>query len=163
MSSNFPYFIIPLAVGLTVQWLKIVIDFFIEKTIKLDYLRRSGGFPSVHGAIIWSIITLTGLIDWFNSTSFAISISIGILIWYDAVNIRQEAGKHAQLLNIMRKEISELKIEIGELTHIKKNFNLLKERLGHTIFELFGGVIIGILITLCLLYIFWLFDYLKLP
>ncbi len=159
MHISFPYFIIPIAVGLIVQWLKIVIDFIKEKTIKLDYLWRSWGFPSVHWAIIGSIIALTGYVDGISSTSFAISFAIGILIRYDAVNIRQEAGKHAQLLNQMRKEISELKIEFGELTHVKKNFHLLKERLGHTIIELFWGILIGIIITFCLLYIAWLLSF----
>lgn len=156
MHTSFPYFIIPLAIGLIVQWLKIVIDFMKDKTLKLDYLRRSWGFPSVHWAIIGSIIALTGYKDGIDSSSFAISVAIGILIRYDAVNIRQEAGKHAQLLNQMRKEISELKIEFGELTHIKKNFHLLKERLGHTVIELFWWILIGIAITFCLLYIIWI-------
>jgi acid phosphatase family membrane protein YuiD len=127
----------------------------IEKTIKLDYLRRSGGFPSVHGAIIGSIIALTWAIEGTSSMSFAISVAIGILIWYDAVNIRQEAGKHAKVLNEMRKQIGELRIEVGEITHIRKNFHLLKERLGHTIRELSAGIMIGIIITFALLYIFW--------
>lgn len=157
--QEFPYFGIPLAVGLIVQWLKIVIDFAKEKTIKLDYLWRSGWFPSVHWAIIGSIIALTGYIDGIDSTTFAISFAIGILIWYDAVNIRQEAWKHAQLLNQMRKEISELKIEFGELTHVKKNFYLLKERLGHTVVELFWWIFIGIIMTFCLLYISWLLHF----
>ena len=155
MNNWFPYFIIPLIVGLLVQWIKIFIDFFLEKTIKLDYLRRSGWFPSVHGAIIGSIIALTYVVDGDYSISFAISIAIGILIWNDAVNIRQEAWKHAHILNVMRREISELKIEIGEITHIKKNFLLLKERLWHTIWELTGGIIIGIGITLAILFLAW--------
>ncbi len=158
MHHWFPYFTIPLIVGLVVQWIKILIDFLVERTITLDYLWRSWGFPSVHGAIIGSIIALTYCIDWYDSISFAISIAIGILIWYDAVNIRQEAWKHAHLLNQMRREISELKIEIGELTHIKKNFKLLKERLWHTLWELSGGVLIGVCITLLLLFVMWIIE-----
>lgn len=154
MMQDFPYFLIPLRVGLFVQWLKIIIDFIVEKTIKLDYLRRSGGFPSVHGAIIGSLCTMTWLVSGFDSIDFAICIGIGILIWYDAVNIRQEAGKHAQMLNEMRKQLGELRIELWEITHIKKNFHLLKERLGHTLEELIWGIMIGILITLCTLYLF---------
>ncbi len=159
MQNLFPYFLIPLLVGILVQWLKIIIDFAIEKTLKLHYLRRSWGFPSVHGAIIWSIITLTGVVDWINSISFAISVSIGILIWYDAINIRAEAGKHAQLLNEMRKQLGELRIELGEITHVRKNFNLLKERLGHSVWELIGGVIMWTLITTLLLYIFGILNF----
>ncbi|MFA7284662.1 MAG: divergent PAP2 family protein [Candidatus Absconditabacterales bacterium] len=154
MVEKFPYFLVPLGVGLFVQGLKIIIDFVLEKTIKLDYLWRSGGFPSVHGAVIGSLCALTAAVSGFDSIEFAICIGIGILIRYDAVNIRQEAGKHAMVLNEMRKEIGELRIELGEITHVKKNFKLLKERLGHTFEELIGGIIIGILLTLVILYIF---------
>lgn len=154
MQDSFPYFLVPLAVGLLVQWLKIIIDFLIEKTIKLDYLRRSWGFPSVHGAVIWSIISLTWIIDGTSSMSFAISVAIGILIWYDAVNIRQQAWKHAKALNEMRKQIWELRIDLGEITHIRKNFNLLKERLWHTMRELFAGILIGTGITMLILTVF---------
>lgn len=97
--------------------------------------------------------------DWINSISFAISVSIGILIWYDAINIRAEAGKHAQLLNEMRKQLGELRIELGEITHVRKNFNLLKERLGHSVWELIGGVIMWTLITTLLLYIFGILNF----
>jgi acid phosphatase family membrane protein YuiD len=159
MQFFFPYFLIPLLVGILVQWLKIIIDFALEKTLKLHYLRRSWWFPSVHGAIIWSIITLTGVVEWVNSISFAISVAIGILIRYDAINIRAEAGKHAQLLNEMRRQLGELRIELGEITHVRKNFHLLKERLGHSVGELIGGVIIWSLITTLLLYIFRIISF----
>jgi len=154
MTQDFPYFLIPLRVGIFVQWLKIIIDFVIEKTIKLHYLRRSWWFPSVHGALIWSLCTMTSLVSGFQSIDFAICMGIGILIWYDAVNLRQEAWKHAQVLNEMRKQLGELRIDLGEITHIKKNFNLLKERLGHTLRELLWWILIWILITLVTLYTF---------
>lgn len=51
-----------------------------------------------------------------------------MLIWYDSVNVRLEAGKHAQLLN-------EIKIELKDILNVGKNMNMLKERLGHTIYE----------------------------
>ncbi len=154
MLEKFPYFLVPLTVGLFVQWLKIINDFRLEKTIKLDYLRRSWGFPSVHGAIIGSLCALTAAVNGFHSIEFAICIGIGILIRYDAVNIRQEAGKHAMVLNEMRKQLGELRIDLGEITHVKKNFQLLKERLGHTFEELIWWIIIGIILTLIILYLF---------
>jgi len=42
----------------------------------------------------------------------------------------------------MRRQLGELRIELGEITHVRKNFHLLKERLGHSVGELIGGVII---------------------
>jgi len=47
---NLPLFITPLVVAIIIQSIKIIVDFFAEgrKRLKLDYLWRAGGFPSVH-------------------------------------------------------------------------------------------------------------------
>lgn len=59
----------------------------------------------------------------------------------------------------MRRQLGELRIELGEITHVRKNFHLLKERLGHSVGELIGGVIMGALITTLLLYIFGILTF----
>ena len=64
---------------------------------------------------------------------------------YDASGVRREAGKQAQILN--------------QLIHYFKNKQIpvrldgatLKELLGHTPFEVFGGLMLGILIA-CIQY-----------
>jgi acid phosphatase family membrane protein YuiD len=55
---------------------------------------------------------------------------------YDAKVIRGAAGKQAQSLNILIEMYNE---EEGE------EMNKLRERLGHSMVEILGGIIIGIL------------------
>lgn len=131
-----------------VQLIKILIDFFVEKKLKLDYLRRSWGFPSVHSALLWSICTLVYIIEWPHSINFALAVAIWSLIRYDSVNVRLEAWKHAQLLN-------EIKIELKDILNVGKNMNMLKERLGHTIYEVWWGIMIWVLLTIVVLWILW--------
>lgn len=79
---------------------------------------------------------------------FALAVAVWMLIWYDSVNVRLEAGKHAQLLN-------EIKIELKDILNVGKNMNMLKERLGHTIYEVWWGILIWVLLTIVLLWILW--------
>ena len=51
-----------------------------------------------------------------------------MLFWYDAMNVRYEAGKHAQYIN-------EIKEELKSFSFIDYKLNDLKERLGHTLIE----------------------------
>jgi len=71
-----------------------------------------------------------------NSTAFALAFCFSFLFRYDAANIRYEAGQHAKFLKKIGEELEGI-IDVGTKTW------LLKERLGHTFFEVVGGIIIG--------------------
>ena len=66
---------------------------------------------------------------------------VSFLIRYDAANVRYESGKHAQRINLIKKEIDQvLKVErIKSIVHIPSF--LLKERIGHTPIEVLGGIL----------------------
>lgn len=91
-----------------------------------------------------SICTLVYLIKWPDSIDFAFAVAVWSLIRYDSVNVRLEAWKHAQLLN-------EIKIELKDILNVGKNMNMLKERLWHTVYEVWWGIFIGVLLTLIIL------------
>jgi len=65
---------------------------------------------------------------------------MSFLFWYDAMNVRYQAGMHAKYLNDMR-------LELQDLLKIGQNIQFLKERLGHTFIEVVGGIIIGWALT----------------
>ncbi|MBP6910923.1 divergent PAP2 family protein [Patescibacteria group bacterium] len=110
--------------AILIQSIKIIVDFFAEgrKRLKLNYLRRAGGFPSVHSGISSSITTLMGLTYGIESAYFAIALCFSFLFRYDAMNVRYEAGKHAQYIN-------EIKEELKSFSFIDYKLNDLKERL----------------------------------
>ncbi|MDD2565722.1 MAG: divergent PAP2 family protein [Candidatus Gracilibacteria bacterium] len=90
----------------------------------------SGGMPSVHSALVTSITTAIGVkygVFGPNSDLFAASVVFSMIIIYDAINVRFEAGLHAKTLN--------------ELTGKQYNFN---ESIGHLPKEAFVGSLIGI-------------------
>jgi len=96
----------------------------------------SGGFPSSHASSVTALATSCGLQFGFDSPFFAISAVFALIVIYDAFTVRQEAGKHAEVLNRMLEDI---------YLHKKFEFDRLKELLGHTRFETFFGLLLGII------------------
>lgn len=145
-----PLFLIPLITWWLIQCIKVLIDFCIYKKITRGSLRSAGWFPSVHSWIASSITTLLFLLHGIESTEFAISFTFSFLFWYDAANIRYEAGKHASFLNTISQELSTLSSIIVNSKQRKQAAHLLKERLWHTVSEVIWGIVIWSLITFLL-------------
>ena len=145
---SIPLFLIPLIVGSIIQIFKIVIDFSVEKSIRLDSLWRAGGFPSVHSGISSSICVVIGISTWRGWPLFALTFGVSFLFWYDAMNVRYQAGMHAKYLN-------DIRLEMQDLLRIGQNFQFLKERLWHTFIEVVGWIVIGWLLTFVVM---WIID-----
>ncbi len=95
----------------------------------------SGGMPSVHSSVVVSLATAFALKYGINSDFFAIAMGFTVIIIYDAINVRFEAGLHAKAINEKLWE---------------KRF---KESLGHLPSEAFAGSMLGIVVALVLFYI----------
>ena len=91
--------------------------------------------PSVHSAVVVSLSMAIALKYGIQSDWFAIMAAFSSLIIYDAINVRFEAGLHAEAINEA----------IGE-----KKF---KESLGHLPSEAFAGSVLGIVVAIILYYI----------
>ena len=68
-----------------------------------------------------------------DSTMFMISAVIALIVMYDAVNLRNEAGLHAKALNKL------------------KGGAKLEESLGHTVLEVSVGAVFGAIVAFILL------------
>lgn len=138
--------LIMIIVWISIQLLKIIIDAIRCKQFHLSSLFAAWWFPSFHAGIVSSITTMVLIQFGFDSIFFALACGFSILVAYDAMNIRFESGKQAQHINEIRTSITSV------LSMNKKISPLLKERLGHTPFEVFGGLIIGVILTFVLYY-----------
>jgi acid phosphatase family membrane protein YuiD len=101
----------------------------------------AGGMPSSHSALISSTTLAIGLFIGFGTPLFALALAIGMIVVYDAAGIRQQAGKHAQKINLM--------IDALFQGHPISD-TALKEVLGHTPFEAVMGVIQGSVVAVLL-------------
>jgi len=146
---HIPSFIIPITVGGILQIIKIIIDYLQGEKFWLDRFFAAWGFPSVHSWLSTSLLITVFYLDGFYSSSFAIALIFSILFWYDAANVRYQAGKHAQIINRMRNQLS----DILQPSICSTFWEKLKERLGHTFQEVLGWIILSWIITVGILYI----------
>ncbi len=120
------------------QVLKIVLSW--DKKFDFKRIIGSGGMPSSHAGFVMALTMAVGFVDGFNSTSFAISAVVAFVVMYDAAGIRRSAGQQAAILNKMVESMLHADYQGTE----KK----LKELLGHTPIEVFGGAVLGIMIAI---------------
>lgn len=139
-------FAIPFLVWVIVQLLKLCIDFYKTKKISFSNLWISWWFPSVHWALTSSVTTVIALNDWINSSLFALALVLSFLFWYDAMNVRYESWQHALYINKLRSELQDV------LDDRKSSLLQLKERIGHTPFEVLWWIVFGVGLTVLIYY-----------
>lgn len=136
------------------QIIKTIIHTIRYRTFKAERLVGSGGMPSSHSALVCSASVSTYRLCGPQSVEFALMLIVALIVMYDAMGVRRAAGLHAHQLNRMNKYFDEEGIEIPNYDIYKKPSKKpkkqkdFKEYLGHTPFEVLGGVILGILIAL---------------
>ena len=128
-----------LTAWLAAQVLKVAINLFLVKKVDLQLMLSSGGFPSSHSSTVSALALGIGKYYGWDSPIFAVSAVYGMVVLYDAAGVRRAAGKQAEVLN----QLVERLAQGSDLAQER-----LKELIGHTPFEVFGGVIVGIIVGL---------------
>lgn len=126
------YLIIPVITAFASQTIKVIIETIKNKKLNIyRFFDGMGGMPSTHCALVSSLTTLIYLTYGFDSSLFSITLIFSLIVIYDAMGIRYESGKQAQVIN--------------KVVHSN-----LKESLGHKPIEVLIGVIFGIIMTILL-------------
>ena len=131
------------------QVLKTIIHAIINKKLVLERMVGDGGMPSGHSATVTSLAVISALTYGFDSFQFAVTALLAIIVCHDAMGVRLETGKQAQILNELTKAFEVWTKE--DLPEIK-----LKEFVGHTPVQVIAGMLIGIL-NGCAMH-FWVFP-----
>src|SRR5678809_913404 len=110
-----------LVAGLTAQMLKVVIE--LVRTRRLNLLRffDNGCMPSSHTALVTALTIGVGRDAGIDSPLFAVTLLFSLYFVFEAAGLRMEVG------NLARER--------------------LKELVGHTWGEVFGGFIYGALVA----------------
>ena len=130
------------------QVFKTISNFILTKKFSIERLFGDGGMPSGHTATVVSVAVATGLYEGFDSAVFAIAMILAIVVMHDAMNVRYQAGKQAELLNVMAEMFE--KITGADLPNEEK----LKELLGHTPLQVAAGFILGVATAVIMYLIF---------
>ena len=131
-------------IGWTVaQFLKTLIDLILNRSFNPERIFGSGGMPSSHSATVCALTTASGMRYGVGSFEFAISFVLAMVVMYDAMGVRRETGKQAQLLNTV---FFENILNIDGVVLQEK----LKEYVGHTPLQVAAGAVLGIVLALVL-------------
>src|SRR5690606_24963607 len=105
------------------QLIKFTIESISSKKLQWDRLfNGSGGMPSTHNSLVFSLTFMVGFNEGFSSVLFAICLVFSLIVSYDAMSIRLQSGKQANAINIIVKEL---------MNNSDKSIKELKEKLGH--------------------------------
>jgi len=138
--------IIVMLIGvLGAQVLKVPWHWARSRQWDLSLLWSASGMPSSHSTAVSSVATYVGLIYGFGSALFAICFLLAIVVMYDARGVRRAAGEQAEALNYLLK-LEEQLIE-------ERSSVLLEQRLGHTTWQVAGGMLFGMSVSM--VYFFW--------
>lgn len=117
---------------------KFFIDLIWRRRVNFRALTTMGGMPSSHSAAVSSLATGIALVDGMGSTIFALALWFAAVTMYDAAGIRRSAMIQAKILNQMIDEL----FQGHPISQVK-----LRELLGHTPFEVFIGMMLGIFVA----------------
>jgi acid phosphatase family membrane protein YuiD len=126
------YLLTPLLTWLVVGPIKFTITSVRQRRLAFN-LVGNGGFPSNHSAVVSSMATLIALREGIGHPAFGVAVTLAFIVMIDANSLRQHVGRHAAAINRLAGETAS-----GAHLH-------LRERMGHTLVEIGGGIITGVL------------------
>ncbi len=138
-----PYLTVPIVVWAIAQFTKFVVA---AARGQLDYnkLFASGGMPSVHTAVVVSMMTTVYLLDGPQSALFGVVAAFSGIVIYDSLGVRRSNGEQAVALNVVIDSLESNRIPLS-----KPQANV-REILGHKPAEVAVGGIIGLVAGLLL-------------
>lgn len=120
------------------QIIKIPLDYLRTGRWNWSLLLTTGGMPSSHSALMTATTLAIGLYNGLDNPVFALGVVITMIVTYDAAGVRQQAGIHAQRINVIMAEL---------LKGHPINERDLREVLGHTPLEVIGGILLGLAVA----------------
>ncbi len=120
------------------QVIKIPLYYLQSRKWNWALLFTTGGMPSSHSALMTATTFAIGLYYGFETPMFALGVVITMVVTYDAAGVRQQAGIHAQRINVIMAEL---------LKGHPINERDLREVLGHTPLEVAGGILLGLAVA----------------
>ena len=94
-----PWLICPVSSWAVAQVLKVIINACLNKKLDWERLFGDGGMPSGHSATVSSLAMFALLKAGAGSFEFAVCAILAIIVCHDAMGVRLETGKQAQMIN----------------------------------------------------------------
>jgi acid phosphatase family membrane protein YuiD len=129
---DFTYLLTPFLTWLVVGPIKFLINSARQRRWAFN-LVGNGGFPSNHSATVTSMATLIALREGIGHPAFGVAVTLCFIVMIDANSLRQHVGRQAAAINRLAGDAG------------KDGHPGLRERMGHTLVEIGGGIVTGVL------------------
>jgi acid phosphatase family membrane protein YuiD len=123
------YLVTPVLTWLVVGPIKFLINSVRQRRWAFN-LVGNGGFPSNHSSVVTSMATLIALREGIGHPAFGVAVTLAFIVMIDANSLRQHVGRQAAAINRLG----------GAGPGVKP----LRERMGHTLVEISGGICTGV-------------------
>jgi acid phosphatase family membrane protein YuiD len=123
------YLVTPVLTWLVVGPIKFLINSARQRRWAFN-LVGNGGFPSNHSSVVTSMATLIALREGMGHPAFGVAVTLAFIVMIDANSLRQHVGRQAAAIN---------RLAADDERHTR-----LRERMGHTLVEIGGGICTGI-------------------
>ncbi len=147
--EGYKYIFIPMICLIICQIIKFTMESYKYRSLEWNRLiNGAGGMPSAHASFSFALTATLGQDLGISSPIFAISLIFSMIVCYDAMGVRFESGKQAEVIN-----------DLAEIVEKEKRhritFEHLKEQLGHKPMEVIMGILLGTIISILFnIYIF---------
>ncbi len=134
------------------QVIKAILYTILHKEFRLERLFGDGGMPSGHSATVSAMTMMTLLHYGVGSFEFAITTMLAIIVMHDAMGVRLETGRQAEVINELTALFEEIIDEFHGEETLEKKFqkvfaeDKLKEYVGHTPIQVIAGCLLGLLV-----------------
>lgn len=147
------YFILVSALvgNITAQAIKPFANYVVTGKWNFGLFVSAGNFPSAHSATVFALTSAIAIKEGLDSTAFAISVSLAVLIAYDAMNVRYYAGQNIQ---VTKQLVTDLKSFLPFSFKSPIYLDNMKDVLGHKKVEVVSGAGLGVLIPFILMNLF---------
>jgi uncharacterized protein len=136
---DYPWLLALLAGG-AAQSIKLLLAISKSRELTLRTLLNLPGMPSTWAAMCGALSTAIGKREGLAAGVLSMTVAFSCLVMYDALKLRRSAGRQAQLLNVIARDL--------ELRRPDAAGRHLRELLGETPAQVVGGLLIGILVAL---------------
>jgi len=143
---DFTYLVTPVLTWLVVGPIKFMITSVRQRRLAFD-LVGNGGFPSNHSAVVTSMATLIALREGINDPAFGVAATLAFVIMIDANSLRQHVGRQAAAINRLTGAAA------NAAAAAAAGSKPLRERMGHTLVEIGGGIGTGIAVAFAIDYL----------
>ncbi|MGM9580809.1 MAG: divergent PAP2 family protein [Anaerovibrio sp.] len=129
------YIILPFVAWIMAGSFKFLIN-YLRYGKKAKNLIGYGGFPSTHTTVLSSVVIFSGFYEGFASPLFSLGMGALLILVIDAHGLRQKVGQQAKIINELQRKV------------LGNDVELLREKMGHTWIEIFGGLLLGSMLAL---------------